>query len=151
MKFGFNFGLFGKGKGGPGNNSCIVVGSVGTIEGYLYSSHGSANPDHTVNGVLFFGFNWMKDGSDPEVVIQFGPGGTDKLTDDIHTILINIWGRQYKAIWNDTDLAYNIVDQPLVDDLMLLNDGDKLCMAMFAVPDNFIDYDFNKRIGDKGC
>ena len=133
-------------------NTCITVGNNGTHEGYSYPlGLGSVIPTHADNGKRFGGFLWALDGSSSVIAIGFGDAQNEKLDDDVHILLVNVYGKSYSAEWNDANNAYLISNQPLVDKLILLNDGDELCMYVGAIPDTFIHYGFTADIGDKSC
>ena len=138
-------------RGGDKNNVCITVGSDAVGAGFYYPAYGSVVPTHADNGVRFYQFTWYTNGSSSSVTFAFGDAGNSVLDTDIHDLIITIFGKTYDAHWDESNTHYYIVDQTLVDELVLLSNGDELCFYIGAVPDNYILYDFDVMIGDRGC
>ena len=138
-------------SGGVKPNACIVVGSDAVGAGFYYPAYGSVVPTHADNGMRFYQFTWYTNGSSSVVTLAFGDAGNEELASDVHDIVVTVLGKSYDAQWDTGTKNYQINDQTLVDELVLLSDGDELCFYIGAVPDNYILYDFSVMTGDRGC
>ncbi len=109
------------------HNSCMVVGSDDTDQGYKYLEYGSANPDTLNKTVKFYSFSWKKDGSSPLITIGFGENGDEQYSEntDVLALTNNVNGL---ACWSKGILKYVFSDQDTVDELIASGDDSRFCV-----------------------
>ena len=142
------FFAHGGGGGNPGStNVCISdIGTSGGLQGYdVGLGIGSANPNTTVNGILFYGLTWQNPIVDGEIRIRWGVAGDEQLP-DTDTILITNKNQTEAFVveWNATELCYTSLEPAYTQLLIDAVDGGETewCFGMYFVPDLFIHYDF---------
>ena len=84
--------------------------------GYIYGVQGSADPEYTNDGQLFYSFIWDADGN---FAMQFGDDGDEQITD---TMSFNVYSPYYDgsriAQWNTDTLRYEFDDIAVATDLI---------------------------------
>jgi hypothetical protein len=124
-------------------NSCINVNSDGTIWGYKHGVIGSADPDETTDGTLFYQFTTDDSGN---MELRFGSAGDIRLT-DVDEIYIEdkYFNETNIFVWDDTLKAYALVDaeygQKIRDEFTNIGEFE-MCMGMYVLPLEFIHYTF---------
>ncbi len=146
MRFGYNFGLLGKGGGRVSANICVTtIGVDGNLRGFRHADHtngalGAISPNATFEGEDIFEFTW--DIVTGNWILSFGDG-TLKLT-NVHHVLVkhNDVPDGNIALWNVTSTAY------LFNDLLLAQtigeDEDEGCFQLKFVPVTAVIYSFSE-------
>ena len=137
MKFGFNFGLLGKGGGGAyATNACFSpVGNSGT----LYGTVGVYTLTPALN-VYGQPIKLTVDTSNNDVIIKFGAGGDEPLPEP-GDIFIMEGSINVGLTWNVTH-KYYIGNSPEIT--TAISSATDICVGIYEYPNLLIHYTFSE-------
>ena len=145
MKFGFNFGLLGKGKGGLSYTNCLMP-LIQLTDGWYgfdigQSPTGVIDPTHTSDLQLVYAFKF--DTVSGDWILQFGDAG-DELALNAHTGVIQFEiddADNVLLTWNEANLRYEGNDVGTAE-AVVVELGNEVCFASVLVPRVLVWYDF---------
>ena len=139
MRFGLNFGLLANSSSLYTN--CFILDTDGTWYGYESGTFGSATPNTTSGGVLFYSFKYKATG---EFEMHFGVAGNEQLPDITEIWAVNDEGTYSQVlVWDATAQAYLGTD---VDAATYLITQTDICIGFYALPELMIHYDYNMEV-----
>jgi len=142
MDYGFRYGFLGKTN--IRTNVCLHIEyDSSQYYGYIYNSLGSADPDQTNDGQIFYSFIWDNQGS---FIAQFGASG-DEQVDFITSLFVysSIFKKGRELLWNETLRQYEFTDIDLAETLISEFNSGNVDMCLFiGIEDGLIiDYSYN--------
>ena len=137
MRFGFNFGFLGKGKGGAyATNVCFSpVGNSGTLYGTVGTY--TLTPALDMYGQLIY---LTVDTSSNDVIIKFGAGGDESLPEP-GDIFITEGLNSVELVWDEVN-KYYIGNSPEIT--TAISSATDICVGIYEYPDLLIHYTFSE-------
>ncbi len=136
--------LYGTAGGGVNPNICLSVEYDGSkYYGYVYTTMGSADPDHANDGTLLYSFIWDNAGN---FIVRWGDSGDEKVA---NAESIFIWSveanKGREAQWGAAEEYYTFFDEALADKLIAeFNAGaTDFCFHMSIQDGLVIDYNYD--------
>ncbi len=150
MRFGFNYGLLGRGSGVVENACMSNMQTDGTWNGHIAGSGSTMDPADTVSGLPVYEFKWDATDTTGNVEFSLGVAGDEQEpnANDVIIIKDNI---SMILSWDDTAKAYIGSD---LEATTYFNEGfmvgEEGCFTIAYLPVLLIHYDFAElQIGAK--